>query len=678
MLSRFIPVSPNTQRHVAHLSETQRMNDTNLNATSYMGNSLSPMKRTGWLNQKGTQQMMYTYTPNDTYQNYQRIQQTTVNNVLPLPIKNRQLHAPLQKTPFTSLLQPCNLLQGASQYSNHPRPQGQGTSPVHNLKELTPTHLRSTGLGSPMQNYRLPLTGQPNPQEMTVTVLRKKSTMSETARIPVNIFGSSLQRATGTTRVREQVMSRTASNSNNVVRRNLGITRKKGSHSLGLNKDVHKRSRVLQVGRKNGHNSSRALLHRAEKDNQENESTSNYNKMITRIQKEDRSNSPTRVPSLEEDGQAGDRDSESDHTPVEEEKDVSPSKQREDDVSTHADETPSSKDRSQESEIQSSYTKEETLFILDWDDTFLPSNWMAENNLTLQESSYPSPEQVTLLNKLSDVLQKTLELCVAYGNVIFITNAEKGWIDQSCAKYMPKLYATVDKIRQMSARTTYEKVGVFIPLEWKLKAFRFQVNDHFGPSHSQGRKNIISIGDSSHEREALIRVTNSMNNVFPKSLKFVERPTVEEILKQHTLIQKCFAKILNHNGKLDLAIRSYLTENRCPNPDLEEGKPWYRKFSIGWQKPYMDLKMKIEKVVPQFHLTKKSHGHNKLKKHGTAPAVQSIKIERKASAPCNSMKSEREPTAPCIRLQRKPSAPCFSSRKDFPDYLIEREPLAVF
>lgn len=69
------------------------------------------------------------------------------------------------------------------------------------------------------------------------------------------------------------------------------------------------------------------------------------------------------------------------------------------------------------------------------------------------------------------------------------------------------------------------------------------------------KKNVLSFGDSAHEREALIRVTERMPNCLTKSLKFVERPELDHLMKQHELITGCFRHIVRHDGNLDLCIR---------------------------------------------------------------------------------------------------------------------------
>lgn len=205
--------------------------------------------------------------------------------------------------------------------------------------------------------------------------------------------------------------------------------------------------------------------------------------------------------------------------------------------------------------FEHSFYAEDTILIFDWDDTVMPSTWISEQGLSLSEDSIPTEEQKALLQKLAARAAHTLNVAKLHGKVVLVTNAEQGWIELSCQKFMPTLYASLEDVKILSARSTYEQQGVMSPFEWKYLAFASEIGCHYQDVSADRRKNVISCGDSAHEREALIRVTENMRNCCTKSLKFVERPDVEQLLKEHELITGCFYDIVNHDGNLDLCIR---------------------------------------------------------------------------------------------------------------------------
>jgi len=204
------------------------------------------------------------------------------------------------------------------------------------------------------------------------------------------------------------------------------------------------------------------------------------------------------------------------------------------------------------------FEKEETLFIFDWDDTVLPSTWVQRQGLRLDNASVVTSEQLAILAEVADAAGKTMRAARQHGTVVLVTNAERGWIELSCRKFLPTLSPMLENVRMVSARTTYEGPQCKSPLDWKLRAFDAEIARFYGAevvNDPSMRKNVFSLGDSVHEREALMRATSAAPGCLSKSLKFVERPDVSQIRKQHELIFGCFEQIVHHESHMDLCIR---------------------------------------------------------------------------------------------------------------------------
>jgi len=200
----------------------------------------------------------------------------------------------------------------------------------------------------------------------------------------------------------------------------------------------------------------------------------------------------------------------------------------------------------------------ETLFIFDWDDTILPSSWVRRQGLRLDAASVVSAAQHEVLAEVSAAACQILQAARQHGTVVLVTNAERGWIELSCQKFLPTLAPMLENVRMVSARTTFEGPECQSPLDWKLRAFEVEIQRYFGDHvllDEAQRKNIFSIGDSVHEREALLRATAALPNCRSKSLKFVDRPDYSQICKQHELISSCFDQIVHHDENLDMCIR---------------------------------------------------------------------------------------------------------------------------
>ena len=134
----------------------------------------------------------------------------------------------------------------------------------------------------------------------------------------------------------------------------------------------------------------------------------------------------------------------------------------------------------------------------------------------------------------------------------------------------------LDTLAQVSARSVWEHQGFRSPFEWKIHSFEDVIANHYtefyfvntpgesGGGNDQQRDgapprrqqeqlrrrpripknhwNVISVGDSAHEREALIGRAKELNLVRWKSLKFMERPTPKQMERQHQWLRAALGR----------------------------------------------------------------------------------------------------------------------------------------
>jgi hypothetical protein len=197
-------------------------------------------------------------------------------------------------------------------------------------------------------------------------------------------------------------------------------------------------------------------------------------------------------------------------------------------------------------------TSVETLIIFDWDDTLLPSSWLKDNML-LDSDICPSSEQQVQLENMADCARSTLQTAVQIGKVVVVTNAQEGWIEMSCTKFMPSLASLLKTVDIVSAQSHYRKFSED-PAEWKRLAFAEEVDILYGKC-SDVPQNIISVGDSTHELFALKCVTEEPN-CYGKSIKLLQKPTLEQLIEQHDVVASTLLEVAEHNGDLDVEIGS--------------------------------------------------------------------------------------------------------------------------
>ena len=209
-------------------------------------------------------------------------------------------------------------------------------------------------------------------------------------------------------------------------------------------------------------------------------------------------------------------------------------------------------------------THDRTAIIFDWDDTLLASSWLTREGLTLYEPREIPRDSVAKLQNLEEKCIKLLSRACELGAVTIVTNAETGWVELSAQRFMPRVLPLLSNCRVISARSTFEVAYPKQPNEWKVQAFCCAIADSFSSLRLRSTnedvnndvvfKNVISLGDSIHERNALLRVAGAMHRTWSKSIKFVESPTIEELTAQIERLGSYFDTVCSHSGDLDLMI----------------------------------------------------------------------------------------------------------------------------
>lgn len=160
-----------------------------------------------------------------------------------------------------------------------------------------------------------------------------------------------------------------------------------------------------------------------------------------------------------------------------------------------------------------------TKIVFDWDDTFMPTSWL--------EKIKHSPDQEGLqeLADLSKVAISVITQAKVYGLVIIVTNADEGWVHQSCSQHMPLLQPHLAGIPVISAQEKYSLLYPD-PRQWKIAAFRDELLPDLLPYTSL---NVVSIGDGLPEFTAINYLKNLIKpylniNLITKGIKLLEKP----------------------------------------------------------------------------------------------------------------------------------------------------------
>lgn len=189
--------------------------------------------------------------------------------------------------------------------------------------------------------------------------------------------------------------------------------------------------------------------------------------------------------------------------------------------------------------------KHQTVIIFDWDDTLLCTTFL---NLR-QETPLPAIVE-RHLRGIENAGKRLLELAQRLGHCFIITNAMTGWVEYSAAKYVPSLLPELQKVRVISARGRYEAQFPGEVGKWKIHAF-LEVQRQLD---SQIITNLISLGDSNFEMDAVHIMGKEFNQALIKTIKFRENPSPEELLKQLELVAQKFERIVENARNLKIGL----------------------------------------------------------------------------------------------------------------------------
>jgi hypothetical protein len=185
------------------------------------------------------------------------------------------------------------------------------------------------------------------------------------------------------------------------------------------------------------------------------------------------------------------------------------------------------------------------VIIFDWDDTLLCTSY-----LNMKPDAASSPTVLRHLQSICTTAQLLIETAMRFGQTFIITNAMKGWVEYSATKYIPALLPTLKKIRVISARSEHETKYPGLYHEWKIQAFLAVQKE----MSSQIITNLVSLGDSTIEMDAVHVMGNEFSQALIKTVKFRETPTPEELAKQLELVSQKFEKIILNARSLKISL----------------------------------------------------------------------------------------------------------------------------
>lgn len=198
-----------------------------------------------------------------------------------------------------------------------------------------------------------------------------------------------------------------------------------------------------------------------------------------------------------------------------------------------------------------------SLILLDFDDTLFPTTWFQSKS----ETAYTEEE----LNDINDYLRtvntfiSSLKTKTAIeDDIIIFTNAESDWVKFAFDQIRVAIPEQLRNCPVISAREY--SVGTRLTVDY-YKSYALRVyHDEFDIFN-----HIISIGDSIYERDAVINLKSHKKHLRIKTIKFVERPTIRQLINQLKYMTDYFDMIYKASVDLDGMISIHIAD-MLPTP----------------------------------------------------------------------------------------------------------------
>jgi hypothetical protein len=196
--------------------------------------------------------------------------------------------------------------------------------------------------------------------------------------------------------------------------------------------------------------------------------------------------------------------------------------------------------------IDTTITNDNTLFILDWDDTLFPTTWASKNRINLANNS-TREQYVVHFQELDRALYNFLKTIMQYGKVIIVTNAMRDWIKISSI-VIPQTSNLVKNINVLSARELFKSHTKNV-MDWKKLTFQIIIKKEY---KNKPLMNIFSIGDAEYEHKALVSLSGSNFDKikYLKSFKLVNDPHHDMIIDQINVLNSSIPHLWKEHTQL--------------------------------------------------------------------------------------------------------------------------------
>lgn len=236
--------------------------------------------------------------------------------------------------------------------------------------------------------------------------------------------------------------------------------------------------------------------------------------------------------------------------------------------------------------------REDVLIMLDWDDTVLPTTWLASKpwfrawvntQASLEPSQLMDAKDLEALQEIDMAACEFLEEIHRWGQVVCITLAQRPWVQQSMKAFLPRLaqrwedlgipvhyaveeYARKNRWGSWCHKSSGPSLLESTVLEMNLRATqKFKVMNRLLRRFYRSKDccNAISIGDGLAERNGLKEIAlshdrlmevSSEKHLQAKTIQMLEDPTCLQLARELQVLKAWLPCVIRCNEDLDAVL----------------------------------------------------------------------------------------------------------------------------
>jgi hypothetical protein len=194
-----------------------------------------------------------------------------------------------------------------------------------------------------------------------------------------------------------------------------------------------------------------------------------------------------------------------------------------------------------------------SLIIFDWDDTLMSTTFLTPHGI-FRDDLIINKKDLQKIKNIDELVYLLLNKSIENSDTYIITNAQKGWVEFSAKKFYPKTFSILGKLKIISARDNYEKIFPGNSKQWKIKTFL-----KFAEILDKNLiTNLICLGDSNIEMDAAETLYLQFSKAYIKTIKFKENPSLDDLIKQLSLIIEKFSFVVSAIKNLTIRVEMKL------------------------------------------------------------------------------------------------------------------------